>query len=344
MRILIDIGHPAHVHFFRNFIKIMEKRGHKFLVTARDKDVSLELLKLYSVPHHAVGKNRKSVSGKLLGLVSLDYSIIRMARKFKPDLFLGVHNPYTAQSAWLLRKKSITFTDSEPVPLGDMLTFPFTSLIVTPTSYRKKLGKKHVRYNGFKELAYLHPKYFKPDDSVLKQLRVNGEPFFILRFVSWNANHDVGRQGLDTYAKRALISVLKKHGKVFISSEKPLEPEFEEYRFSLPADRMHHALYYAKMLIGDSQTMTTEAAILGTPAIRCNSFVGPNDMGNFIELEKKYDLIYSFSSFGKALAKVKLLLRRKNLKADWVKKREKLLKDKIDVTEWMVEFLEHGRK
>ncbi len=40
MRILVDIGHPAHVHFFKNFIWEMEKRGHEFIVTARDKDVA----------------------------------------------------------------------------------------------------------------------------------------------------------------------------------------------------------------------------------------------------------------------------------------------------------------
>jgi predicted glycosyltransferase len=45
--------------------------------------------------------------------------------------------------------------------------------------------------------------------------------------------------------------------------------------------------------------MTTEAAVLGTPAIRCNSFVGKRDMGNFIELEKKYGLIFNFDSVEK---------------------------------------------
>ena len=47
MRVLIDINHPADVHQFKNMIWQMEKRGHKFLITARDKDCALDLLKEY---------------------------------------------------------------------------------------------------------------------------------------------------------------------------------------------------------------------------------------------------------------------------------------------------------
>ncbi|MDD1696935.1 MAG: DUF354 domain-containing protein, partial [Methanoregula sp.] len=36
---LIDIGHPAHVHFFKYLIRNMEKNGHVVKITARDKEV-----------------------------------------------------------------------------------------------------------------------------------------------------------------------------------------------------------------------------------------------------------------------------------------------------------------
>jgi len=100
-------------------------------------------------------------------------------------------------------------------------------------------------------------------------------------------------------------------------------------------------LCYAKMLVGDSQTMTTEAGVLGTPAIRCNSFVGENDMGNFIELEQKYSLIFNYDDPNKAMEKAVELIQKPNLKEEWKKKREQLLKDKIDVTAFMVWFIEN---
>jgi hypothetical protein len=51
MKILIDMGHPAHVHFFKNTIWELEKRGHQVKVTARDKDVTLKLLEAYGIPY-----------------------------------------------------------------------------------------------------------------------------------------------------------------------------------------------------------------------------------------------------------------------------------------------------
>ena len=104
---------------------------------------------------------------------------------------------------------------------------------------------------------------------------------------------------------------------------------------------MHDILYYAQMLVGDTQTMTTEAGVLGTPAIRCNTFVGENDMGNFLELEKNYGLIFNYSDPKKAIDKAIELLHENNLKEQWKIKRNNLLKDKIDVTAFMVNFTEN---
>ena len=48
MRVLIDIGHPAHVHMFKCFAKEMQDRGHEVLFTCRDKEFELKLLSAYS--------------------------------------------------------------------------------------------------------------------------------------------------------------------------------------------------------------------------------------------------------------------------------------------------------
>ena len=103
-------------------------------------------------------------------------------------------------------------------------------------------------------------------------------------------------------------------------------------------------MYYAQLLVGDSQTMTTEAALLGTPAVRCNSFVGENDMANFIELENKYDLIYSFNDYEKALDKAIYLLQKSDLKEEWVQKRNVMLSDKVDVSSFIVDYIDKYSK
>ena len=43
-RVLVDITHPAHVHFFRNAIDLWKDQGWQVLITARDKDICLQLL------------------------------------------------------------------------------------------------------------------------------------------------------------------------------------------------------------------------------------------------------------------------------------------------------------
>ena len=36
-----------------------------------------------------------------------------------------------------------------------------------------------IFYPGYHELAYLHPKYFTPDNEVLKELGLNQNPFIL---------------------------------------------------------------------------------------------------------------------------------------------------------------------
>jgi predicted glycosyltransferase len=191
-------------------------------------------------------------------------------------------------------------------------------------------------------MAYLHPNYFKPDPSIMADLGVNpGERYAVLRFNIFDAVHDIGRSGFTTEDKYELVKELGKHARVFISPEGDLPGDLERYRLPVNYNRIHSVLYYASLLVTDTQTMTTEAAILGSPAVRCNNFVGPGDAGNFIELENKYDLIYSFRSTQQAKEKAIQLIRQDDLKEQWRHKSNRLLKDKIDLTQFMADFIEH---
>lgn len=186
-------------------------------------------------------------------------------------------------------------------------------------------------------MAYLHPAYFSPNPEVLKGLGVkSGEPFVILRFISWGAHHDVGQHGINN--KIALVQELEKFGKVFISSEGELAEEFEKYRIKIPPEKIHSVLYYATLCVGEGATMAVESAILGTPSIYVSSLAGT--MGNFSELEGKYGLLFNYNDSEAALKKAVELIKDPELKKTWDLKRAALLKDKIDVTEFMVNLIE----
>ena len=104
---------------------------------------------------------------------------------------------------------------------------------------------------------------------------------------------------------------------------------------------MHHFLAGAHLVIGDSQTMIAEASVLGTPSIRINDFVGI--LGYLEELEHKYGLTFGIktSEPEKLLSKVEELLTYPNIKEEWEKRKEKMINEKIDVTAFIVWFIEN---
>jgi len=163
-------------------------------------------------------------------------------------------NPSITHIAWLLNKKSIMFTDTEHQKLINFASFPFASYICTPECYTKDLGKKQVRYNSYHELAYLHPNYFKPNPKVLYELGLNeSDPYTVIRFVSWDASHDIGQNGINDKLK--FVNEIEKYGKVYISSEGPLDYSLQKYSLKIPPEKLHDLLYYASLYVGEGATL-----------------------------------------------------------------------------------------
>lgn len=341
MRVLFNIGHPAQVHFFKNAINILENKGHVCKMTAVDKDVSVNLLQAYNIEYELVGSAQPSLIKKAIELVKIEKKLYNIAKKFKPDVVVGGSgNAYGAHIAKFINKPSIIFEDSEKGAIEHLLTDRFATVIFTPASYKTKIGDNQIYFNGFKEIAYLHPNYFKPNEDILKEIGINkNDKFIVFRFVTWTADHDIGHAGIEN--KVEFVKKLEKYATVLITSEGKLDPELEKYRVKISPEKIHDVLSFAHMLVGDSQTMTTEAALLGVPAVRCNSFVGEDDMSNFTELENKYGLIYNFNDSEKALNKAIELIQNPNLKEEWNLKKQNLFNDKIDMTAFIVWFIEN---
>jgi predicted glycosyltransferase len=339
MKILIDIGHPAHVHYFHNFIEIMQNNNHNILVIARDKEVSQVLLKQYNIPYINRGKGGKGLFGKIVYLFKANYILLSESISFKPDVFLSFASPYAAQVSWILRKKHITFTDTEHAKLGNYAFMPFSSTIITPNSFHKDLGKKHIKFNGYMEQCYLAPKYFTAANvSNLLKIHEN-EKYIILRFVSWGASHDIGHSGLNDKVKVEIVNRLSKEYKVFISSEEELPQKFLKYKLNIPPEKMHDVLANAHLFIGEGATMASECAILGTPAIYVNSL----NAGTLISQEKNGNL-FGFRNSDGVLEKAIEILNTPNLTEVFKTKQNKLLENTIDVTSFIVDFVENHNK
>ena len=343
MKILIDVGHPAHVHLFASMAHILESKGNSVLFTIRDRALIADLLDANGFKYIIASTPRYGKIGQATELLEHDYKVLKAALKFKPDFLLGT-SPSITHVSRLVKGKSIVFCEDDADYMFPFvyLSYPFADSIVTPAVLRDKKTKKYLTYKGYHELAYLHPNRFTPDPSILNELGVKkGEDFFVLRLVAFKAHHDMGQVGLSKESQIKLVNTLSKHGKVFITNEGEIPQELQGYQIPIAPHRIHHALYYAQMLVSDGQTMTVEAAVLGTPAIRLNTFVG---MCSIIEeLEHSYQLTFGFTpdQENAMFTKIDSLLAMKDLKQEWAKRRDKMLKDKIDLTGWMVNLVEN---
>lgn len=341
-RILVDIGHPAHVHLFRNAIRIWQEHGHSIAITIRDKDITKRLLDLYDLPYSIASTARKGTVGLSFELFEHDWGVLKAALHHRSQVLIGT-SIAVSHVARMIGAKSIVFNEDDASVASTFvkLAYPFAHAIVTPICLNEDHGKRHFVYDSYQKLAYLHPNYFNPNPEVLTKLGVlPGEPYFLLRFVSLLAAHDHGETGLSMEVRKKLILNLSKFGRVFITSETPLPEDLEPYRINILPTDIHDALYYSTMLIGDSQSMAAEAAVLGVPSIRCNTFA--KRCSTLQELEWKYGLTYAFlpSSENELFAKIEEWMNTKDIKQQWQQKRTVMLSEKIDVTDWMVDFVE----
>ena len=340
MNILIGVSHPKHVHIFKNVRQDLLDKGHKVKVLAVEKEITTSLLNIYNIPYDLIGTNQPTMLKKIMSLPKWEYKTYKIAKEFKPDIFISRALPHFAHVSTILNKPFIIFEDTETARALHKITIPFADAVVTPHWYKKNHGKKQIVFNSYFELGYLHPIYFKPNPIILKKVGLTeGDRFIIIRFIAWNATHDVSDTGFSD--KEKLIKQLEDKCRVFISSEIKLPDKLEKYRITISPEDIHHLMYYAFLYIGESATMAAESAILGTPGI----LVSTLRAGNTDELEQVYNMVYSFSNRKKAqenaLNKAIELMEDENIKEKWLIKREKLLNDNIDVVKLMVEIIEN---
>lgn len=337
MKIMIEIGHPKQVHFWKNIIKKLTRNGHEIKVMAKEKDITLYLLNAYEIKYEFLGKNYTGLPKKVYGLLESNFNVIKTANKFKPDLFIG--GPSFAQISRIFRKSHIALSDTEHARFHSWLTFPFSDVICTPSCFKGKVNsKKHIVYNGYEELAYLHLNYFKPDPTVLDELGLTkNDKIIIIRLISWTATHDTNHSGISHEMKIKYASELEKYGRIFITCEDNLGIEFEKYKLKIEPEKFHSLLSYAQLYIGEGGSTATEAAILGTPSIHISTTA--KFCGVFDDL-LKYGLVYTFDDDRKALEKAIEILNDKKSKETWMRKKDIMLKEKIDVTEFMTELIE----
>ena len=104
---------------------------------------------------------------------------------------------------------------------------------------------------------------------------------------------------------------------------------------------MHQVLAFSNMLIGDSQSMSVESAMLGIPSVRFSDFAGKISV--LEELEHKYGLTFGIKTKNpkQLFEKIEELLAMPDLREEFQRRRQIMLANKIDVTAFFVWFIEN---
>jgi hypothetical protein len=323
--VLFDIVHPAHAHFYRHLYARLVREGAECRVLARNKEVTLQLLDDFGIPYETHGRPRRWRIGQAQELAARDLRLYRMGRRFRPDFVLA-RNPAGMHAARALGATGIFDTDDgRAAGLVFRLAAPVAHVITTPECISEDFGPKHIRYPGYKALAFLHPDEFQPDPEVRQRLGVGDERFGIVRLTAMDSAHDRNQQGVPRRLARELIGRLPE--------------EWAHLGFPIAPRYMLDAMAAASIVVGDSGSMIAEAAMLGTPAVFLGSFAHKRTY--LVDLETTWGLTRVFlpDEDEEMLATVAEIVDDPETPAKWQERRARMLAHAVDVSTWYYDLL-----
>lgn len=309
-------SHPKQVWMLYAFEKHFQKQNPRieFRWIIRDKDISCDLADSLGIKYHKISS---ASSGLFSNAIELFINIFRaysITKSQKIDLWITKYGAGNI-AAFLSKKTSLSFNDDDVdvVPLIALTSYTFAEKVLVPFCTRMgKYEHKAVRYQSLQEVLYLHSNRFKENENIWKQLGIKkNQKFAIIRMVSLKAHHDVNAQGISEQLLKEIITTLeKKNIQPFITSEKKLPPNLDRFSLDIPTKLIHTALKTSIVFIGDSLSMSTEAALLGTHSIRISTFSGRISTLNWLE---KNNFVYGFqpNQMTKVIRKLEHLLQEK---------------------------------
>lgn len=341
MKILFFFVHPGAFHVLKRSMEQLKREGHSVEVAIINKDVLPELLRENGVaftdifPEGRHGRNLWDAGCNLMKTVWRLRKLI--GRKhydcFVTDDCLSI-NGYFSKTPTLF----LIDDDLDVVPEIAPLLFCATEILAPDVTRLGRFEKKKKGFSGYKELSYLHPAIFTPDPAVATRYGLEPRKYIFVRVVGLTATHDRHKRGIDDIQLSRIVDCATGFGyRVVISAERKLPPELELYRIQFAATDGLHLLAHAALFVGDSQTMTSEAALLGIPALRCNDFVGKISVME--EKETRYGLTFGYrpENSDSLLNKLKELLSDPQRQQKWSARHRKMLNDAVDISELLVE-------
>jgi hypothetical protein len=269
-------------------------------IVTRDKDITHELLNLFSIPYVCLSKQKTGI-GLAQELLKRWFKFTIMLRDFRPDIVLSIGGITTSLPSRLLGIPNIALTDTETAELSNRIAFPFADRVLTPEWFTRDFGRRHYRYRSFHEWSYLHPDEFIPDRELVKGEGIDpDQPYAVVRFVRWDAVHDQGEKGFSAEDAIRLIEQLSSRMKVVLTTETPPPEAIRKFAVAIRIDRMHHVMAFSRLVVGESPSMCAEAALMGVPSVLASSWAG--ECGNMKVLSDEFRLMEVYDCGGDAVA------------------------------------------
>jgi predicted glycosyltransferase len=345
-RIVFYLAHPAHYHLFKNVINSLKSNNVVFVVY-NDKDVLHELIvhsDFKNISHRIKTlTNVNSKSSLLIQFLIKLFGSFFIFLKLRPTIVIGTPILISLLSKILFFKSIIVNEDDfDIIKKTANFGYPFADHILCPSVCRtNKFESKCIKYEGYHELAYLHPNNFQADLNICKKLIDISKPYFIIRFAKLFAHHDDGIKGINNEIALKIVELLKPFGNIYITSEKKLSNKLEKFRINISPKYIHQILAFSSLYIGDSQTMAAESGVLGVPFIRFNDFVGK--ISYLDELENKYNLGFGILPKDEKLLykKINEILKLPNRHELFQLRKNLMLNQKIDYSSFLTWFIEN---
>lgn len=346
MKVLFIVYHPVDPYItFSSAESIKKNGGECFYLIVEKEGIIKKIIDLKGYESKVIGISKTSFVGKLLNTVKVVNAIRKVHKLYQPDLVFSPAAPYTSLALKKFKTPLICWEDTETATFNYKYSIGrIDCLLLTESFYLKIDQKKVIRFNGYKELAYLHPTVFHPDENVLKELGLSkSDNIILMRFSALNAMHDIGLKSEALHHDDEILAFIEKlennfNAKIFISvTERNLDERFDKYKLSIEPDKYVHLLSFCSLYFGEGTTTASEAGVLGVPWIN----IQQTERGYLIDQENNFGLGFRTNNIELGMRKAEEILRMENFREDWQIKRLRLLESKINVSKFLPWFLEN---
>ncbi len=274
MKIWIDMGNSPHVNFFCGVIRELNQ-DHDVLLTSRSLANTIELLDLFGLSHHVVGKHYgKNIIKKIFGFIIRIIQLYNFLKNRGIDVAISHSSFYSPLVSKLLGINCIYLNDNEHAA-GNRISFIFADKIMIPEYLEEEKvyrqwakPDKVIKYPGVKEGIYLWN--YQPKTSGKFQIdNPEKKTVIFIRPEPWNAQYYKGKRN---FLDDLLINI-KENCKIILLPRGEIQKAYyQQEKFNgvfVPETSisLNDIMVICDLFIGAGGTMTREAAVLGIPTI-----------------------------------------------------------------------------